>query len=103
MQKEILAVFGELLDWCRTHTSPTQPNSPHEILVRAHNLLTEVKEDQECGVPILEKVVHDFINFAKEGGDTSWNGEECQGIFYLMMRASYFPRSTPQSSPAPQA
>lgn len=32
----------KLLDWAREHTSPIQENSPHEILVEAHNLLAEI-------------------------------------------------------------
>lgn len=32
---ELLDSLVELLDWCRTHTSPLQPNSPHALLVKA--------------------------------------------------------------------
>ena len=30
---ELLEALTALLDWCREHTSPIQPNSPHELLV----------------------------------------------------------------------
>jgi hypothetical protein len=36
---EMHQVLTELLEWCRSHTSPTDPNSPHEILVRATAVL----------------------------------------------------------------
>lgn len=33
---ELLDALRNLLDWGRDHTSPTQPNSPHALLVAAH-------------------------------------------------------------------
>lgn len=41
--RELADSLRELLDWCREYTSPLQPNSPHEILVKAHNLLERIK------------------------------------------------------------
>ena len=38
-------VLQELLDWAREHTSPSDANSPHAILVRAHDVLTATKRE----------------------------------------------------------
>jgi hypothetical protein len=32
---ELLGILRALTDWAREHTSPTDPNSPHEILIHA--------------------------------------------------------------------
>ena len=42
VDRELAGVTGSLkalLDWGRDHTSPTQSNSPHDLLVAAHNAL----------------------------------------------------------------
>jgi hypothetical protein len=39
---EMHKVLTELLEWCRWHTRPTDPNSPHEILVRATEVLNNI-------------------------------------------------------------
>lgn len=36
---EMHQILTELVEWCRSHTRPTDPNSPHEILVRATAVL----------------------------------------------------------------
>lgn len=33
---ELLSALRSILDWGREHTSPTEPNSPHGLLVAAH-------------------------------------------------------------------
>ena len=37
--KDVTGSLKALLDWGRDHTSPTQSNSPHDLLVAAHNAL----------------------------------------------------------------
>jgi hypothetical protein len=39
---EMHQVLTELLEWCRWNTRPTDPNSPHEILVRATAVLNKI-------------------------------------------------------------
>lgn len=34
-RNESLSALKALTEWCRTHTSPLQPNSPHELLIAA--------------------------------------------------------------------
>ena len=41
-------VLRELVDWCREHTGPTMPNSPHDILVRACAVLEKAKANDTC-------------------------------------------------------
>ena len=40
---ELLAALEPLLDWCREHTSPIQPNSPHDLLVAANHAIQKAK------------------------------------------------------------
>lgn len=43
---ELLACLNELLDWGRRHTSPTDPYSPHDLLVKANNLISALKKHE---------------------------------------------------------
>jgi hypothetical protein len=36
-------LLTRLLDWGREHTGPTQPNSPHELLIEASNMLDVIE------------------------------------------------------------
>jgi len=36
---DLRACLRDLLNWGREHTCPIEPNSPHALLVRAHELL----------------------------------------------------------------
>lgn len=38
---EMLDCLVSLLDWCREHTSPTQQNTPHDLLVAAHHAIAK--------------------------------------------------------------
>ena len=40
---DLLAALEALLDWGREHTSPTQPNSPHNLLVAACAAIAKAK------------------------------------------------------------
>ena len=40
---ELLAALRGLLDWCREHTGPTMPNSPHELLCVAHEAIAKAE------------------------------------------------------------
>jgi hypothetical protein len=39
----VRAALEALLDWCREHTGPTQPDSPHALLVAAHEALASAE------------------------------------------------------------
>jgi len=41
MHGKLRTTLGELVDWCREHTSPLDGNSPHQLLVNASGVLTE--------------------------------------------------------------
>jgi hypothetical protein len=43
---ELLTALEALTDWGREHTSPLQPNSPHELLVRAAAAVAKAKGGQ---------------------------------------------------------
>lgn len=40
---ELLASLSALLEWGTTHTNPTEPNSPHALLVQAHNAIAKAE------------------------------------------------------------
>ena len=40
---DLLEALEALLNWGRDHTSPTQPNSPHQLLVNAHNVIAKAR------------------------------------------------------------
>lgn len=41
--REMFEALEALLEWGREHTSPLQPNSPHELLVAAHHAIAKAK------------------------------------------------------------
>ena len=43
---ELLTALEALTDWGREHTSPLQPNSPHELLVQATAAIAKAKGAQ---------------------------------------------------------
>lgn len=45
---EAFAYLEKLLDWCREHTSPTDPNSPHNLLVDCACLIGLLKEKRDA-------------------------------------------------------
>lgn len=42
---ELLQSLADLLDWCREHTSPLQPNSPHQLLLNACAAIQRATQD----------------------------------------------------------
>lgn len=40
---ELLAALSDLLEWGREFTGPTDPNSPHDLLVRAANVIAKIE------------------------------------------------------------
>jgi hypothetical protein len=38
----VISVLRELLDWARSNTSPRDANSPHQILIRATEVLNNL-------------------------------------------------------------
>lgn len=44
---ELLAALESLTDWGREHTSPLQPNSPHDLLVQATAAIAKAKGAQQ--------------------------------------------------------
>jgi hypothetical protein len=40
---DLLAALQALLDWGRDYTGPTDPHSPHQLLVKAHNAIAKAK------------------------------------------------------------
>ena len=40
---DMLAALRSLLDWGRDHTSPLDPNSPHDLLVTAHQAIAKAE------------------------------------------------------------
>lgn len=40
---ELFEALEGLLEWGRNHTSPIDPNSPHELLVAAHHAIAKAK------------------------------------------------------------
>ncbi len=45
--KALLAPLQALVAWGRAHTSPTQPNSPHDLLVKACEAIAQVETSTE--------------------------------------------------------
>jgi hypothetical protein len=70
-----------LLDWCREHTSPLDPDSPHQLLIALAAALDrqvveiadeeEEDEDEDDTPPIGTRSV-----CTRCGQDVEWNGEE---------------------------
>ena len=44
----VLAALMALLDWAREHTSPRDPNSPHELLVAAQQAVDDATAEQHA-------------------------------------------------------
>lgn len=44
---QLVDALEALLDWGREHTSPTDPNSPHALLVDTAAVLAELKGDPQ--------------------------------------------------------
>lgn len=42
---ELLEALQALLDWGRDHTSPTDANSPHDLLVAAHSAIQKATQE----------------------------------------------------------
>jgi len=88
---ELLSALTNLLNWGREHTSPIDPNSPHELLVAAHEAIAKangVKEETITPMPTgwrreFPGFDHDIDALAKrlkdEFGfyDSSWHNDAC--------------------------
>lgn len=85
---ELLSALTNLLNWGREHTSPSHRNSPHELLVAAHEAIEKaggsVPEAKQSGwrkefpefdhdIDALAKRLKDEFGFY----DSSWHNDAC--------------------------
>lgn len=75
MHGKLRTTLGELVNWCREHTSPRDANSPHQLLVNASALLDEAAggDSQSPGhAAVLQARYSQLLAMAQALRDRSW-------------------------------
>lgn len=109
MTTRLLAALAALTDWGVTHTSPTDENSPHALLIEAREAIEEAKSDPLLNaapellaalgdmLDLAEAEIESLLELGRDDPDTNIEAGEALGRF-KKARAVYY---TAKGEPVP--